>query len=167
MKRKSLRLKGHNYSSDGYYFITICTYNRDPYFEWHPQLKCIIEQTWVSLPLRFPNIQIDEFIVMPDHFHGIVGIVGAGLAPALNNDQAAARAAPTVGQMIGTFKSLCVYQWSEFITSNGLNISCKFWQRNYYDRIIRNESELNKIRQYIQNNPVERSQKNQNRFYSE
>ena len=111
MKRKHLRLKDYDYSSVGYYFITICTHNRGTYFEQFPSLKHIVEQTWLDLPLKFSGIRIDEFIIMPNHVHGIIQIisVGAGLASALDH-KAAARAAPTIGQIIGTFKSLCVYR---------------------------------------------------------
>jgi REP element-mobilizing transposase RayT len=89
---------------------------------------------------------------MPNHIHGII-IVGATLAVALNN-RAGARPAPTVGEIVGTFKSLCVNDWLIYLKENKIDAIGKFWQRNYYEHIIRNENELNKIRGYIQNNPL-------------
>ena len=78
--------------------------------------------------------------------------VGATLAVAQNNG-AGARPAPTVGEIVGTFKSLCIHDWLICIRKQ---VECrwKLWQRNYYEHIIRNEDELNKIREYIQNNPL-------------
>lgn len=167
--RQSIRLEGYNYSSLGYYFITICTYNRECYFDQYSILKNIIDNQWKNIPKKFPNIILDEFCIMPNHIHGIIGImdtVGAGLAPAqimapaqmkctraTARDGAGARPAPTVGTMIGQFKSLCVTEWLHYIKHNNLNVLGKFWQRNYYEHIIRNENELNKIRQYIIDNP--------------
>lgn len=111
---------------------------------------------------KFGNIELDEFIIMPNHIHGIIFIVGATLCgrPDLINQQPPEegqprRVAPTLGDIMDWFKTMttndyiaCVkqYGWPRF---NG-----KLWQRNYYERIIRNEPELNKIREYIINNPL-------------
>jgi len=72
---------------------------------------------------------------------------------ATTKHRAPARGAPTIGQIIGGFKSLCVTEWLKYIKQNNLNISGKFWQRNYYEHIIRDEQELNRIQEYIINNP--------------
>jgi REP element-mobilizing transposase RayT len=156
--RKSIRLKGYDYSQNGAYFLTICTRNRELYFETYSGLKEIVEQNWVKLPGRYPNLVLDEFIIMPNHIHGII-TVGATLAVALNNRAGArpgagARPAPTVGEIIGTFKSLCVNDWLIYLKENKIDEAGKFWQRNYYEHIIRNENQLTKIREYIQNNPL-------------
>jgi len=179
--RRSIRLKGYDYSQSGAYFVTICTHNREMFFDQYPVLKNIVQDKWQNIPNRHSNIILDEFIVMPNHIHGIIIIdpvpvpVGAGLAPALNNDnngatdnpnnRATARVAPTgtndtgintptVGEIIGQYKSMCVAEWIKFIKQNNLNILGKFWQRNYYERIIRDENELNRVRQYIIDNPM-------------
>jgi REP element-mobilizing transposase RayT len=112
---------------------------------------------------------------MPNHIHGII-IVGATLAVAQNNragaspaprhysiqgiqsnvaqnNRAGASPVPTIGQIIGTFKSLCVNKWLIYINENKIDAIGKFWQRNYYEHIIRNENELYAIREYIINNP--------------
>ena len=163
--RKSIRLKEYDYSQPGAYFITICTDNKELYFEQYPQLKQMVNRQWHEITSRFDNIQLDEFIIMPNHIHGII-FVGATLAVAPNNragarpaptiapnNRAGARPAPTIGEIIGMFKSLCVHDWLKYIKENRIDIVGKFWQRNYYEHVIRKEDELNKIREYIQNNP--------------
>ena len=151
--RRSIRLKEYDYAQPGAYFITICTHNKELYFEQYPELKPIVSRQWQEIPDRYTDIQLDEFIVMPNHIHGII-IVGATLAVARNN-RAGARPAPTIGEIIGTFKSLCVHDWLKYIKENRIHTVGRFWQRNYYEHVIRNEDELNKIREYIQNNPLE------------
>lgn len=170
--RKSIRLKGYDYSRDGGYFVTICTHNRELYFEFFPELKEIVSRQWHQLPERFSNLILDEFIIMPNHIHGII-IVGATLAVAPQGGRktrpyrvaqnqnenampgAGARPAPTIGEIIGTFKSLCINDWLICLKEHKIDAIGKFWQRNYYEHIIRNERKLSKIREYIQNNPLE------------
>jgi REP element-mobilizing transposase RayT len=161
-------LKGYDYSQSGAYFVTICTLNGELYFLTYPDLKGIVRQQWEKLPERFANLFLDEFTIMPNHVHGII-IVGAGLAPALSGlapallHRATARVAPTfsvdrlaptVGEIVGIFKSLCVHDWLAHIKEKKIDAIGRFWQRNYYEHVIRNEDELNKIREYIQNNPL-------------
>lgn len=158
--RRSIRLKEYDYSQCGAYFINICTKNRKCYFEKYSALKNIVKTEWENIPNRYPHIALDEYVIMPDHFHGII-FVGAGLAPAQNNvlhdrlSGATARVAPTIGDIVGSFKSRCVVEWLKYIFKNDINELGKFWQRNYYEHIIRNENELNRIREYIINNPVQ------------
>jgi putative transposase len=159
--RRSIRLKGYDYSQSGAYFVTICTKGRELCFEKYRGLQEIVRQQWEELPQRFPNLILNEFIIMPNHIHGIiiVGVdrsaknVGATLAVAQNNG-AGARPAPTVGEIVGKYKSLCLHDWLICIRENKINATGKFWQRNYYEHVIRNEDELNRIREYIQNNPL-------------
>jgi len=157
--RRSIRLKGYDYSQSGAYFVTICTKDRKSYFEKYRGLKEIVKRQWEELPQRFPGLTLDEFVIMPNHIHGIF-IVGAGLAPALSHRATARvaptfsvdRRAPTVGEIVRTFKSLCIHDWLTHIKEKKIDVIGKFWQRNYYEHVIRNEDELNKIREYIQNN---------------
>ena len=163
--RKSIRLKGYDYSREGAYFITICTRNRELYFERYPRLKEITKKQWQKLTGRYSYLMLDEFIIMPNHIHGII-IVGATLAvdpqggrktrpyEVAQKNRAGARPAPTVGEITGKFKSLCVNDWLMYIKENKIEAVGKFWQRNYYEHIIRNEEELSKTREYIQNNPL-------------
>ena len=174
-QRRTIRLKDYDYSQSGSYFITICTHNRMLYFSQYPDLTLIVSHQWQEIPKRYEHVILDEFIIMPNHIHGII-TVGAGLVPApditptpagLGIDArpctdtkpgAGARPAPTVtvtvGEIVGTFKSLCIRDWLRYIEENGLDTVGKFWQRNYYERVIRNEDELNKVREYIRNNPL-------------
>ena len=152
--RRSIRLQDFDYSQTGYYFITICTKNREHFFEQYPELKNIVKTQWENIPNHFQNIALDEYIIMPNHLHGII-IVGATFTVARNKSiyRAGARPAPTIGEMIGSFKSLCIYSWLKYLHKNKIDELGKFWQRNYYENIIRNDNDLNRIREYIKNNP--------------
>ncbi len=103
-------------------------------------------------------------MVMPNHIHGILVLaddVGATLVVAQNGARVVqgragaspAPTRPTLGNVVGAFKSLCTIMWLNYIKQNNLNVVGKFWQRNYYEHIIRNENELNRIREYIVSNP--------------
>jgi len=164
--RRSLRLKDYDYSQAGAYFVTLCTHERecslgeiiDSEVKLSP-VGNIVKKEWKKLSTRFSNVQWDAFVVMPNHIHGIIIFkskdnVGATLVVA-QTPRAGTSPAPTVGDVIGMFKSLCVNQCIQ----NELKLG-KLWQRNYYEHIIRNEKALYRIRQYIKNNPLEHSYKN-------
>lgn len=85
--RRSIRLKEYDYSQCGTYFINICTKNREPYFEKHLELKLIVQKQWESIPEYYQHVELDEYIIMPDHFHGILFLQSL--------DWAGARPAPT------------------------------------------------------------------------
>lgn len=169
-KRKSIRLKEYDYSKNGAYFVTICTSNRDMLFEEYEPLKIIVNNEWNCLENNYSNIVLDEFVIMPNHIHGIIFIVGevervkAEDSGAGCEERVGARPTRTslslsagslaLGDIIGAFKSKCVVEWLKYIKSNNLYINAKFWHRNYYERIIRDERGLNNVRQYIINNPI-------------
>lgn len=142
--RGSLRLKGYDYSSNGTYFITLCTKNRQYYFEEFEPLKNIIQKEWKNLEERFSNIILDEFVIMPNHIHGIIFIQN-------QNDNSKK---VSLGDIVGSFKSKCITEWLKYIKENNVNTLGKFWQENYYEKIIRNETSLLNIRNYIKDNPV-------------
>lgn len=171
LHRRSIRLQGYDYSQEGMYFITIGThekkclfgYIRDHEMILNPYGK-IANTQWQLLPERFPNISNGPFIIMPNHIHGII-IVRATLAIAHDSDDpgatafhdpgATARVAPTIGRVVGAYKSLVVYHYLKYIDENNTGITMgKIWQRNYYERIIRNENAYDRISSYIINNPV-------------
>lgn len=157
--RRSIRIPEYDYSQEGMYYVTICTWNRECIFGKveNSGMKLspigeIIYHEWYNIPNHFKNIELDTFIIMPNHLHGII-IVGASLVGALDNPitqntRAGTSPAPTLGAIIGSFKSLCVYR----CRNKRVDIS-KLWQRNYFEHIIRNEDELNRIREYIIYNP--------------
>lgn len=148
---RSLRLKGYDYSQGGAYFITICTQAKKLYCELYPELKHIVQAEWESLLDRFPHIILDAFVIMPNHIHAII-IVETPLASVPS--KAGASPAATLGDVVGAFKSLCANMWLRHIRQNNINALGTFWQKNYYEHIIRSEKELNQVREYIINNPL-------------
>ncbi|MBU4455832.1 transposase [Patescibacteria group bacterium] len=165
--RKSIRVKGYDYSKPGYYFITICAQNRNCLFGDVRDRQMVlndagrmIETVWNELPEHYQHVELDAFIIMPNHVHGIIVlrpdpiIVGAGLKPARTKPAPtkSARtkkrhALPEIVRGLKTFSSRRINE-----IRNTLGV--KLWQRNYYEHIVRNENELNKIRKYIQENPL-------------
>lgn len=154
--RHSIRLKNYDYSSNGAYFITICTKNREMLFGEIMNGKMVLNQygrivDWLiqSLPERF-SIDIDIYQIMPNHIHIIIMVVGA--IHESPYDIRAHRDAPLqkrslLSQIIGFFKmnsSKPIHQ---------IDPNLLIWQRNYFEHIIRNDIELEKIREYISLNP--------------
>jgi len=185
--RRSIRLKGYDYHNAGAYFVTICTKNRECVLD-DPIVNAIIHDVWYALPSWFPTIELDEFVVMPNHTHfvvwnnvgtplagvqnagvqnagGDVGIPLAGIQDGGNADGGKPRPyvipqpqkinpAPALGDVVGAFKSLVFKVYLDWIEVNDPSRRAKFWQGNYYEHIIRNDRELNAIRQYIIDNPI-------------
>ena len=154
-ERKRIWLKSYDYSQDGYYFVTICAENREEWFGKVEKGEMILNQygkianqCWDDLPNHYLNCSLDSFVVMMNHIHGIivilnkdVTIVGNGLKPF-----------PTHGlsEMIPGFKIFSSRKINEEIKNDN-----KFqWQKSFYDHVIRNETELYRIRDYIKNNPL-------------
>ena len=165
--RRSTRLPGYDYSQDGWYFITICTQSRKYMFgeiiEDRMRLYSagVMAKTWwLKVTNKFPLIQTDEYVVMPNHFHGIINIVGAAPSgrpiPGNTNNKLGQphRVAPTVGDVVNWFKTMTTNQYIRGVRQNGWPpFPDRLWQRNYYEHIIRNEDELNRFRRYIADNP--------------
>lgn len=156
--RRSIRLKHYDYSRNGAYFVTLCTFDRGCYFDLFPQLREIVECEWHKIPERFPNVELGEYVVMPNHFHGIVVIHDDRRDTPRGYPDPCGYPAPTrvaLGDIVGAYKSLCINAWLKVIKTEDLNTRAKFWQDNYYEHIIRNEDESDRIRQYIANNPLQ------------
>jgi putative transposase len=156
--RRSIRLKGYDYSQSGAYFITILTYQRMELFGQieYGQAKLnqfgqIVLQTIDQLQTLYPYLNIDPHIVMPNHFHGIFRITEledeckGGSRPALTEN---IKKKP-LGQLIGAFKTISAKHINLFRNAPGLPV----WHRNYYEHIIRNQAEYRKIWDYINTNP--------------
>lgn len=180
-KRKLLRLEGYDYSSAGAYFVTICVQDRKCIFgevvNGYVELNLIgkmVFNEWYEMMKRFPSIDLDKFIVMPNHIHGIIIInnpVGAPLVGdcdhvdgrnttdvrdivGAKNKRAGTSPAHTLGDIIGAFKSMTTVEYIRGIKCHQWpKINYRLWQRNYYERIIRHDDEMERIRYYIQNNP--------------
>jgi putative transposase len=156
--RRSIRLKGFDYSRSGIYFVTICVQNRECLFgtiareadgeNYRDRVLLndageMVSAEWVALPSRFPTITLDEFVVMPNHFHSIFHFPPT---PSVN---------PTLGEVIAAFKSIVTNRYITGVKSQGWQaFHTRLWQRNYYEHIVRDDSSLQKIQQYIRDNPL-------------
>jgi REP element-mobilizing transposase RayT len=147
--RRSIRLKGWDYTNPAAYFVTICTYHREYLFD-NPRYREIAENTWRHIPSQ-PHAKqaiLDEWIVMPNHLHGII-ILTEKEGETTAEPQDKGTAPGSLPSMVSTYKSLVTRRINNLRRSPG----GKVWQRGYYERIVRNERELNAIRQYIRANP--------------
>ena len=146
-QRRSIRLTEYDYSQAGAYFITICTYNGVLFLQ-SERVQAVVRSSWHDLPARFPTIALDEFTVMPNHIHGIMFLKGA--ASSAGTLRGAAGSAPTLGGVVRAFKSISAIGANRILDRSGQ----PFWQRNYYEHIIRDEDELYALREYIRDNPL-------------
>jgi len=174
--RRSIRLKGYDYSQAGLYFVTICCQDRICRFGIVENGEMVLNEfgaiayhEWVKLPERFPQFELDAFQIMPNHMHGIISLkpVGATLAVAQNgrvaqNDagaqngvdiRAGVNPAPTVSNIVGAYKSLVANGCLKISKSKNETMG-KLWQRNYYEHIIRDSQSYQRISAYIINNPA-------------
>ncbi|MCK9295183.1 MAG: hypothetical protein M0P70_08855 [Desulfobulbaceae bacterium] len=119
----------------------------------------IVQYTWDDLPNHIAGIELDAFVIMPNHIHGIIVITGAGLkqkerAGLEQKERAGLEPAPTgtriLPEIVRQLKTFSARRINRKRVTPGLPV----WQRNYYEHIIRNEDNLNRIREYIANNPV-------------
>jgi len=186
-QRRSIRLKGYDYATPGAYFVTVCTHERECLFgdivDGVMRLNeagRMVNTVWDEIPAHYPGIDVDAFIVMPNHIHGIVAIVGAaprgrpgpepsnvtvGAAPRgrpgsepSKNGQPQGVAPTAVGlslpEVVNRFKTMTTKRYADGVKQNGWPVfPGKLWQRNYYERVIRNVNELSAIREYITRNP--------------
>ena len=191
--RRSIRLIGFDYSQAASYFVTLVSYQRAELFG---EVICgevrlnaigkIIEMAWLALEERFPTVVLDELIIMPNHIHAIISIVGAPLVGAqmespvdantiANNSfvgaplvdaqmdgiisRAGTSPAPTIvnlGEIIGAFKSIVTHECILAVRREDLpRFAGKIWQRNYYEHIVCNVEECERIGEYIWANPMQ------------
>lgn len=144
----SARLKDWDYSSEGFYYVTICTKDRKSFFGNVMEIReepgaimqlsdagKIVERCWLSIPKKYPNVSLDTSQIMPNHLHGLIFIEEPieGV---------------TLGLLINQFKASC--------TSKIRRMGCKEfeWQARFHDHIVRNEKDLERIRRYIECNPI-------------
>lgn len=155
-KRKRLRLPDYDYSSEGVYFLTLCTKNRAPLLSRITESKvdgetvaavvltqsgCVVQKYISSIPTVYPNIGVDSFVIMPDHIHLLLRIVSVPARRA----ESTRPTVSAVAQTVAAFKRL---------TSR----DCKqtLWQDGYYDHIIRDEQDYQTRIEYIKTNPLRR-----------
>jgi putative transposase len=174
--RRSIRLKGYDYRQNGAYFVTVCTHERQCLLgqvtSGGMQISAVGESvtaTWQALPERFREVRLDAFVVMPNHVHGIVWINegaasgaptstratdadyrgAASSAPTSTHVAGAESSTPGLGEIMRAFKSLSAIAANRILGRSGT----PFWQRNYYEHVIRNDHDLDEIRRYIVGNP--------------
>ena len=159
--RQSARLENYDYSKGGTYFVTVTVDGEGEIFGNIVEGKVdlnkageIIEKVWMNLPKQFTNVKLDEFVIMPDHFHGI--IILENMKEGLMNQARTMEKnwilmknkKNTLGKIIRAFKA----KVAKLIREDGA-IDFK-WHRNYYDHIVRDEKDLLIIKKYIKNNPL-------------
>lgn len=157
--RRSIRLPGYDYASVGAYFVTVCTDKRALLLA-SAEFQAAVEDAWNAIPEHFHDVGIDAFVVMPNHIHGIVWILPTEEGPPGVVAQHAAPPQPagwrstvkpgSIGAIVRSFKSASTKRLNELRSTPGAAV----WQPNYYERVIRNDDELNRIREYIQLNPL-------------
>lgn len=191
--RKHIRLRNYDYASDGWYFVTICTHERECYFgKIETQIMYLsdvgiqAELMWNEIPKHFPMAELGEFVVMPNHIHGIIGIdntkkcndvvcvdiactdVACNISTASpsvhdakikNEYMASISPKPgTLSAMLRSYKS-AVTKWC-----NDNHISNFAWHSRFHDHVIRNQEEFDRIENYILNNVANW---NSDKFYTE
>ncbi|MBI3247011.1 MAG: transposase [Deltaproteobacteria bacterium] len=175
--RRTIRLKGYDYAQAGAYFVTICAYQRTCLFG-HvengtvmlSQYGHLAEQCWKVLSRDFPRVELDVFVVMPNHLHGIIILTGrhtAGRGEAFARrrqerpQSTLVNASPlrsargtqpgSLAAIVQNFKSVSTRKINRIRATPAMPV----WQGNYYEHIIRDEDELSRIREYIVNNPLQ------------
>lgn len=147
--RRSIRLKGNDYSSQGMYYVTICTHNRTMLFGVGAALcgrpdtaDRMIEKWLMETENKFKGIKIDKFVIMPNHIHCIIYIQGNHIDTPLH-------------EVVEWFKTMTTNEYIRGVKS-GLYppFNKRIWQRNYYERVIRNEAEYQRMWTYIDENPT-------------
>jgi putative transposase len=178
--RRSIRLKGYDYSSEGAYYVTIVTCQRYCLFgeivdkEMHiNDYGEVVQKWWNEIPTHFPNVELGAFVIMPNHVHGIIWITtkrrGEVISPRDNSNKNIQNAnvdetnnqggdasqpplhQPTLGQIVAYFKYQSTKEMNRIETDKA---NTKFWQRNYYEHIIRDEKDLQNKTDYIESNPM-------------
>ena len=160
--RRSIRIKAYDYTRPGGYFITIVTYQRNCIFgnivNEEMQLNAlgtIVDECWYAIPDHFPNIELGAYVVMPNHVHGIIVINENGMATNSSPFVGARHASPlprgvkphSIGALVGSFKSAVTKRIGRELNATGV------WQRNYYEHVIRNHEDWDRIHRYIESNP--------------
>ena len=144
-RRRSLRAPAHDYTAPAAYFITVVTQHRaclfgkilDDRFHSTPAGD-LVTRLWHGLPNRFPLVELDHFDVMPNHVHSLLWLT-----------EESAEQPVILGAIVGAFKSLAAREINAMLGRTG-----PLWQRNYYERVVRDETEPTAIRKYIEENPL-------------
>jgi putative transposase len=177
--RHSIRLPNYDYAQPGGYFITIVTYQRDMIFGEivNKQMRLsdfgkIAEECWRAIPDHFPNVELGAYVIMPNHVHGII-VINDGSATNSSPSVGARHVSPlpqpsnprgykrgSIGAFAGSFKSAVSKRIGREHNATGI------WQRNYYEHVIRNHEDWDRIHRYIEANPSRWAEDQENPSYS-
>jgi REP element-mobilizing transposase RayT len=160
--RRSVRLPEYSYRTAGAYFITLCSFGKKNIFgdiiEDQVQLSSEgqqVEACWKTIPEHFPHSSLDIYVVMPNHFHGIIWLNEDPPLPqhdkSIQQERFAKPVSGSVSTIIRSFKAAATRNINQLRKTSGE----KLWQRGFYERVIRNEDELRNIKEYILNNPLQ------------
>jgi putative transposase len=157
-RRNSLRLRGYDYTQPGIYFVTVVL-KRDSSILFGEVIEDgvrlneygeIVKECWEEIPLHFPNVLLDAFVVMPDHVHGILAISSFSSEKPCEVEEGVHKPCPgSLSAIMRSFKSAVTKEINIRRGTPGASI----WHRSFYDRIVRNQKELERFRRYIVNNP--------------
>ena len=159
--RKLNRLKGYDYSTPGYYFVTIRTKGKHDYFGKLEDEKVIlnkfgktVKKFWMLIPDSFKNVVLDEFIIMPDHIHGIIILESMSGSEFVGTEHRSVQIKQPINYgLLSKAIKLFKEKVTKYVKREFPEIEFG-WQRSFYDHIIRNEKSFNKIRDYIKNNAI-------------
>ena len=159
-RRRATRLNGYDYAQTAGYFVTICVQQQGCLFgkiidgQMHlNEIGRIVVECWSRIPQHFSAAELDVCVVMPNHIHGVIflGTVGASPPPRSQPNRRVEISAPALGQVVAYFK----FQSTKYINQHRDMPETRVWQRNYYDHVIRDERDLQRIRQYVADNPIQ------------
>ena len=159
-QRRSIRLKDYNYAQAGAYFITVCTQHHACLLGDIQDDRVIltdagriVAEEWIKTAELRDNVSLDAWVVMPNHFHGILYLsdIRRGTARRAPTSEYFGRPVPgSLPTIIRAFKSATTQRINQWRRTPG----ARLWQRNYYEHVIRDDADLNRIRQYITDNPL-------------
>jgi len=166
---RSIRARGYDYSSPGYYFINASTQHRECFYGEvvRDEMRLndageMVERWWQKLAEKFVQVELDEHVTMPNHFHRIIVIVDHTRAAAMSMrscDEFNAANLPgklvTLGEIVQWFKTMTTNEFIRGVKESGRQqFDRKLWQRGYFEHVIRKQKSLNNIRRYIRANPL-------------
>jgi REP element-mobilizing transposase RayT len=160
--RRSIRLRQYDYTQSGAYFVTICCYQKNCLFgEIKGGIMYLnatgdaVQQVWSNLPNNFPKIALDDFVIMPNHLHGIICLIDSPDLMTTNTNITPVNPMPngtkkgSLGAIVQNFKSISTRRVNNITRNSGT-----IWQRNYYETIIRDDRAYENIKRYINENPL-------------
>jgi len=153
-RRRQTRLSSFDYSSPGFYFVTICIQDKKPILGSVEGDRVVpsdagsmVQRQWQRIPRRFPHVDLDEFVIMPDHLHGILELTSAADASATSPHE-------SLSDVMSWFKVVASVEYARNVKRRGWPaVRRRLWLRGFHDRVVRDDDELAALRLYIRDNP--------------